>query len=673
MNTPYYPNTLFILLVFCLSISDVFCQSCDCNEYIYLNEVSSNGRVHKFSVAMDGSVAELFSDGSSAPSGTPPPPGAGPWYPGTGTSELPFPHGLSVDLNGFLYIGERAGGNLPASGVDIRRLTCDGTITPETGPDGFVINLSGELFNIASFNNVIYTNGEDQNIYAWDPCTGNSLGFVNVGATDDADDWGFHINPNTGTFYATRYRGTSADIGVYVFTPTLADFSANTTFPVTISRDLTNFGIGQPYVFSSRLQGVTSDPAGNIYVVEGSVNQDSRLLKFSPTGLLLQIGPSDNVNDGMGWNDMIGVVYSETSNRLYTSSLSAAEPCLISWDADDITAAPVVHINPVTSLGQAKGIAISNECCPTQDLILTETICGLGGGVVFLQDVLDCGDGIICEGMWSVETANSNQIFNDCDLSITVNGSGCGTYVLEKTTGATGSQQCGAFRIELEVCTEIPEAMLSVAMGTCNGENPNNDASININGVMSAGQANFSAGSSYNGPDYNGPGSVDISGGTGSITDLMHNTEYTVRVFNGSNDCFVDYTITTPDISCMIPCEIDAISMTSNQCVDNSTPGNPTDDRVQVGIMVTGLGSTYTLSVDGGTTITPSSGTIGSPSSFMLGEGTAGSGNTYTITIEDAADPSCNQTLVVQAPENCDTVLPCPTADCGGVTIQKNE
>lgn len=75
--------------------------------------------------------------------------------------------------------------------------------------------------------------------------------------------------------------------------------------------------------------------------------------------------------------------------------------------------------------------------------------------------------------MWSVETPNANHVFNSCDLSITVNGSGCGTYVLEKTTGATGNQQCGQFKITVNICTEVPSATVTPVQGTCTGANPN--------------------------------------------------------------------------------------------------------------------------------------------------------------------------------------------------------
>lgn len=141
-------------------------------------------------------------------------------------------------------------------------------------------------------------------------------------------------------------------------------------------------------------------------------------------------------------------------------------------------------------------------------------------------------------------------MYNACDLSITVNGSGCATYTLTKNTAATGNQQCGAYTITLTVCTQVPSATVTAVQGTCAGSTPNNDAVVNITAAMNADQAGISMGATYSGPAYSGVGTIDISSGSGSFTGLAHNTQYTVRVYNGSNDCYVDYTLTTPDVIC---------------------------------------------------------------------------------------------------------------------------
>ncbi len=645
MNTslPYNIILCIGIHLFTISTNKVSSQDCDCKEYIYLNEPNAQ-QVHKLEVLSDGTLSEVFGGANQDQV----------WYPGDNISELPSPHGLGTDLNGFLYIGATS-----ASASPIRRLRCDGEIFPT---NVFSLENTGTKQNIFSIGSTLYNNTEG-GPSAWDICSGMSLGKVCLNESENTNLWGLHYNPITELFYATS-AGEGNEIWVWDQAQNEQSLAGNLCIDPLTDLD------GRPNLF-----GITSDSAENIYVVSSNLSRTVFIYKLDSSGTIIDsVGPSSLTDP---WAAFAGIVFSEDQQRLYVSNFTG-DPNVdcVSMFNTDLDYVGTGLPNPTDGSGEAaKAIAIIKECCPTVELLeLGENICSNGDGEkIFLQEVFTCGEGIVCEGMWTVETPNTMQVFDDCDLSITVNGSGCGTYVLEKTTGASGAQQCGVFRVELEVCTVVPTTTLTTSEGTCTEETPNNDAIIDIENVMNADQAGISIGSIYSGPVYSDAANLDISGGTGSFNDLMHGTEYTVRIFNGSNDCFVDYTVTTPDVVCAPVCEIDAISMTSNQCVDNATPGNPSDDRVQVGIFVSGTGSTFTLSVDGGTTITPSSGTIGSPGFFMLGPGTAGSGNTYTIIVEDAADPGCNQTLVVQAPENCDTVLPCPTADCGGVMVRKND
>ncbi|MEL6391489.1 MAG: hypothetical protein AAFR97_01980 [Bacteroidota bacterium] len=411
-------------------------EPCDCEEYVYLNEVSSGGVVHKFSVLDDGNVTEIFSDGRAFSD----PPFNGPWYPGTGSSELPSPHGLGIDRNGFLYIGENFTGGSP----DIRRLACDGTIFPETGPDGFVIQNSNNLFNVTSYDGVIYSNGDGQVINAWDPCTGNSLGTVTLSGFG-GNDWGFHINQSTGTFYATSSSGA-----IWRFVPTEADFTANTSYTAIITPNAGMFGIGEPFTSNNQLQGITSDDDGTIYVIEGNrdaINTPSRILKYDADGLLIEIGPTDsNGSDNMGWNQMVGIVYSETANRLYTSSLNQNEDCLISWNADNLAITDtIVHVGPIPGPGRAKGIAIATECCPTNpnEVVNLVQCVSPGSDPISLNEIFPC-DGIICEAQWEPADAAAMAIYESCDQTI-LSTATAGCYTFTRTSDGAGAKQCGQF------------------------------------------------------------------------------------------------------------------------------------------------------------------------------------------------------------------------------------
>ena len=90
-------------------------QSCNCKEYVYLNEPVINS-ILKFEVGAGVPLTEVL----GANGGTH-------WYPGLGTSDVINPHGLASDLNGNLYV---TGGD-PATGPGYqRKLSCDGELSP---------------------------------------------------------------------------------------------------------------------------------------------------------------------------------------------------------------------------------------------------------------------------------------------------------------------------------------------------------------------------------------------------------------------------------------------------------------------------------------------------------------------------------------------------------------
>ncbi|HPQ22094.1 MAG TPA: hypothetical protein PK147_09605, partial [Saprospiraceae bacterium] len=438
-------------------LSCMIIDGCMCSEYIYLNGGGSSGVVHKFSVNTGGSMTEVLNNGN-------------PWYPGAGVSELPRPHGLGYDINGFLYIGEHfsnAAWAAPA-GTNIRKLSCDGNLYPSSD---FVVNPGDGLFNITGYEGFIYANGAGPNIYKIDPCDGSIIGSVCLNGSA-SDDWGFYIDQNTGIFYATgggsqsvqdpitgmysSLDGSSATSRLFVFEPTDQDFIDGTCFDEFIPVDDANFGIGNSVLPDEYIGGVTTDLDGNIYLVQGNrdyIGTSSAVLKYSPAGVLLAMSPIDNLEDGSGYNQMAGIVYSEIHNRIYTSSLSPIEDCVYSFSTDlnDNYAA----VAPDGNGYGGKGIAIMKECCPVAtETIYDVTLCStVQSEKVFLQELFSCGDGIVCEGQWAetINTSGGSIEYNECDLSVTINGSGCATYELSKDTDATGSQACGMFSIIVHI------------------------------------------------------------------------------------------------------------------------------------------------------------------------------------------------------------------------------
>jgi hypothetical protein len=412
--------------------SNITAQTCSCTEYIYVNEVglSTGGRVHKFSVASSGIIAEV-----GGALGTP-------WYPGTGASELPNPHGLGTDLNGRLYIGS----NFTTPNT-IRRLNCDGVIAPSTefatASPGFLLS------NINSYRGAIYSNGNDRRIYQWNPCSPSGTlptGYIQLDET--TTDWGFYIDKN-GKFYVTTQNGK-----IYAFTPTAADFTANTTYSPIIDLGANPTYVSPAYS-GTGLQGITTDNAGNMYVVEGDrdiLNTSSRLLKFTASGAFVAAGAIDNDGtNNAGWNQMTGIVYSATANKLYTTSLNPGEDCVYRWNTDLTSNGAAV--GPVPSIGQAKAIGILNECCPAMlPPTLSKSICGPVGTKVFLnQEAFRTCDGIVCGSSWVPSGPLTGMTFEPCDNSVTItSANSCATFTL--TIGPVIGVSCPANSTTFTIC-----------------------------------------------------------------------------------------------------------------------------------------------------------------------------------------------------------------------------
>ena len=438
-----------LTLLFFLNIN-LYSQSCDCTEYIYLNEISNGGLVHKYAVNPDGSLTEIFNDG-------------GAWYPGAGTSELGNPHGLGTDLNGYLYI---AGSY---NTTEIRQLDCDGNITPAT--DYLISNVSEPHYNFMSVDNTLYTNvGE-----AYDICTGQLIGsveFCNLSST--ASIWGFYYDPVTEYFYVDGSDNGEAHIWRY----TIDDYNSGECVPIFVEDTYLESQI--PNYNVMRTRGITTDIDGNIYLNiadwddAGTVNENYALVKLDPNGNFLGY-VEDSANDGTGFFLSTGLVYSETSGLLYSSTMSTIDDCISTFDTDLNYLGAAV--DPVGDTGQgqidfnrAKGIAIMQECCPIPSIqTINQVYCVAGmNEELFLNDLFPC-DGIICGADWVAADAPSTAIYDDCAQSIIGNAQpGC--YSFTKTGS---NDQCGAFQVDFNIeILSMPEVTVLGNQTICDADLP---------------------------------------------------------------------------------------------------------------------------------------------------------------------------------------------------------
>ncbi|MEZ4987021.1 MAG: hypothetical protein R2795_18610 [Saprospiraceae bacterium] len=340
-------SVLFLVLA---HLNKLSAQTCSCSEYIYLNEVTNGGKVHKYRVNADGSLFEINP--------------SGPWYPNGGGSQLPSPHGLGVDQNGFLYIATTW-----TSNGQIRRLDCDGNIKPTSE---FVINNAG-TFNIASLDNIIFANTSgSENVTAYSSCDGSVIGsvcFVDPPCASwqngncATEDWGFYYDERTGYFYTAYPQDQNDNSGnsnrkAAIYRYTIDDFGSGTCVPRFVESTSTTFGqlpaVGAHAIPLTNISGITTDGDGNIYYAATGYLEPGRIIKLDPNGNFLAASVIDNADGNGGFWGARAIVWSETSGDLYvsTQTTTSTEDCIARFDTDLNYLGNVV--NAVGSTGQGQ-------------------------------------------------------------------------------------------------------------------------------------------------------------------------------------------------------------------------------------------------------------------------------------------------------------------------------
>ena len=463
-------NSCYEDIVVTLEVQDC-AVGCDCVDYVYLNETTNGGAVHKFNVSASGLLTEVAGANGM------------PWY--ASVNEIPddqmaSPHGLGSDLNGNIYIGEGFGG-------PVRKLDCNGNIEPTSE---FEISDGG--FNVGMIGNNLYINSySNPGIQAYDLCTEVSQGYVNP--YEDGNDWGLHVDDN-GVFYVSAGYGVYGERSVTIFQPTSSDFTSNTAFSATWLSNPSNPdpSVGDIGVVpEGDVRGITTDPQGNVYLVLQKAasafpaQECSRIYKYSPAGEILAISADDCSGDGAGWNLAIGIVYSESCNCMYVSTESQLDDCVYRFNTD-LTNSGIsgTAIGPVPG-GQAKGIALVTECCPqNNNVIIDTTLCAAGiNDILFLQDIISC-EGAICEGLWQEGTGNTGLTYDHCNNSITVNTlSASGSFTLE-SDGTGSNTQCGAFSITVNLNIGCPQVIGNYVWIDENGDGVQDAGEPGIPGVV---------------------------------------------------------------------------------------------------------------------------------------------------------------------------------------------
>jgi len=422
---------LYFLLIVVYSQASI-AQTCDCTEYLYLNEPTAGGAIHKFEVNTDGSLTEVAGANGM------------PWFDNVAQSEqMTEPHGLAMDFNGNLYIGERSSG-------DVRRFDCEGNIYPETGTDGFVINTGGNSY--ASDGVYVFFHAQSpafpKRVRRYSLCDGTEQGEICLNQ-DDASKraWGIK-RYDDGTFIMTTdFLSAGSENRIFIFNPVESDWDGSNCFDATLTEAdgiLGNSGgdLWEPW-------GTAFDADRNLYIaytqyIQGgspSFPLEGAIQKWTPDGTggytldatLLDNNPIADAGTNHGFNKPSEIVYSETNGYLYVSTTSSTDDCVSRFTtspfAYDGTAVP----SPGTG-ANSKGMSLNTECCPpagsnTYDSALCQGEVVVGQEIP-LGELTNC-NGRICQGDWSLVGSPTDLTFDDCVNTITITGAApCGTFML---------------------------------------------------------------------------------------------------------------------------------------------------------------------------------------------------------------------------------------------------
>lgn len=152
-----------------------------------------------------------------------------------------------------------------------------------------------------------------------------------------------------------------------------------------------------------------------------------------------------------------------------------------------------------------------------------------------------------------VQPSSSSQTFITTNLTTSIDT----RYLRIRTLTASGDDvDIDAISYSnVNCCTRTPSYNnVNSTEGTCNGNTPNNDASISVTGIVDADRAGISStdANSYDGVDY--AGATNISGSSITFTGLNHGATYIIRLFDGVDGCPIDISVTSenPPASCPI-------------------------------------------------------------------------------------------------------------------------
>ena len=269
-------------------------------------------------------------------------------------------------------------------------------------------------------------------------------------------------------------------------------------------------------------------------------------------------------------------------------------------------------------------------------------------------------------------TANNNQSNVSCNggsdgstTAIASGNAGAVTYLWSNgaTTATISGLTAGDYTVtitETPTCTAVAMATITQPTAlslTCN------KTDVTTNG----------------GSD--GTASVSATGGTSPYTYAWDSGETTASISGKTAGTYI--VTVTDDNGCTAMCSstinepgalcnLTGAGLANVMCNNNGTTSDVSDDYISFTLNPTGttLGSSYTVSVSSGS-ITPNTGNYGSPTTFQLQNGSAGSGSTITVTVTDNTDTNCKVQVDILDTGNCSTPA-CPSVRCTSISVTRN-
>lgn len=144
----------------------------------------------------------------------------------------------------------------------------------------------------------------------------------------------------------------------------------------------------------------------------------------------------------------------------------------------------------------------------------------------------------------------ATSFYGDCVYKVDITTGVVSTYIgqVDGVLSKNIAFVCGNFKC---LCVDPKISGIAQTDATCEGGFSKNDGKATITGITNANKADINEGSTYGTtPVYGDASNQLISNGSVLFTGLKPNTQYAVRVWNESDNCFKDTTFTTRPVEC---------------------------------------------------------------------------------------------------------------------------